>query len=129
MTGIRWILAIGLAAFFVFMGVQKFGAENIIFATIAERSGISLFEPVIRIATGIGELLAAVLLVWPKFRRLGASLALTILFAAMAFHLSPLLGINVEGVGNSLFFMAMAATVITISILFVEMQAAKENKN
>ena len=129
MTGIRWILAIGLAAFFVFMGVQKFGAENIIFATIAERSGISLFEPVIRIATGIGELLAAVLLVWPKFRRLGAALALTILFAAMAFHLSPLLGINVEGVGNSLFFMAMAATVISISVLFVEMQAAKENKN
>ena len=44
MTVLRWILVLALAAFFVFMGAQKFGAENVIFATIAERSGISLFE-------------------------------------------------------------------------------------
>lgn len=128
MVYIRWALALGLAAFFIFMGSQKFGAENMIFATIAERSGIGLFEPVIRIFTGIGEVLTALLLVWPKTRRLGALLGLIILFSALAFHLSPLLGINVPGVGNSLFFMAMAATGLTICVFWVEMVAAKEIK-
>lgn len=45
-----------LAAFLAFMAVQKFGAENVIFATIAERSGIALFEPLVRMATGAAEL-------------------------------------------------------------------------
>ena len=51
-----------LAAFMVFMGLQKFGADNAVFDFIATQSGIALFEPVVRMATGVAELLAAVLI-------------------------------------------------------------------
>ena len=38
-------LSLALAAGFIFFGVQKFGAENIVFETIAQRSGLSFFDP------------------------------------------------------------------------------------
>ena len=63
-TGLSILLALGLA----FFGVQKFGAENIVFETLATRSGISLFEPGVRIATGIAEIGAALLLLLPRTR-------------------------------------------------------------
>lgn len=111
-----------LAAFLVFMGIQKFGAENIIFATIAERSGISLFEPAIRMATGAAEILAAALLVLPANRLLGALGALAIIGGAIAFHLSPWLGVSVAmapGAAPSpmLFFMAFAFFLLSGLVL------------
>ncbi len=125
MTASRWVLALALAAFFVFMGVQKFGAENVIFATIANRSGIALFEPVIRMIVGASELLSAALLVWPKMRRHGARLAILILLGAIGFHLSPWLGLNVPGMGMSLFMMAVAALLLAISVTWLERKAAR----
>ena len=125
MTIVRWILVLVLAAFFVFMGMQKFGAENIIFATIAERSGISLFEPVVRMITGAAEILAALLLIVPKTRTNGARIALLILLGAIGFHLSPWLGTNVEGMGNSLFMMAIGGLILTCSVLLLERLARK----
>lgn len=97
-----------LAAGLVFFGTQKFGAENIVFETIANRSGIDLFEPVIRRATGVAELFAAVLLVWSRTRLLGALGAAAIIGGAIAFHLSPWLGVNVPEVGHGLFYTAVA---------------------
>ncbi len=87
--------AIILAGFLIMMGLQKFGAENIIFMTIAEHSGISLFEPTIRIFTGVAELSAAALLLLPKTRLLGALGSIALIGGAIGFHLSPWLGINV----------------------------------
>ena len=76
---IRMAGGVLLAAFMVFMGSQKFGAENPIFARIAEQSDIALFEPVIRMATGVAELVAAVLILLALFmglfRGLGALLS------------------------------------------------------
>lgn len=92
-----WILALGLAGAFVFMvGLPKFigPSPNPIFALIAGRSGIDLFEPYVRYATGAGELVAAALLIWPVSRRLGALLAGAISLGAIGFHLSPWLGIR-----------------------------------
>ncbi|HBS33064.1 MAG TPA: hypothetical protein DEA40_15215 [Parvularcula sp.] len=111
-----------LAAFLVFMGIQKFGAENIIFATIAERSGISLFEPAVRMATGVGEILAAALLLIPATRLLGALGALAVIGGAIVFHLSPWLGINVAmapGAAPSpmLFIMAIAFFLLSGLVL------------
>ena len=120
MNMMRWILALMLAAFFVFMGAQKFGAENIIFAAIAKNSGIGLFEPFVRMATGAAELLTAVLLILPKTRMKGALLALAVLLGAIGFHLSPWLGISIEGMGNSLFIMAIGALVLTCSVMALE---------
>ena len=125
MTVLRWILVLALAAFFVFMGAQKFGAENVIFATIAERSGISLFEPVVRMITGAAEILTAILLVIPKLRTNGARIGLLILLGAIGFHLSPWLGISVEGMGNSLFMMAIGGLILTCAVLLLERLARK----
>lgn len=109
-----------LAAFLVFMGVQKFGAENVIFATIAERSGIALFEPAIRMATGAGEILAAVLLILPSLRFFGALGALAIIAGAIGFHLSPWLGISVAmapGAAPSPMLFIMAVVFFAVSAL------------
>ena len=126
MNVLRWILAVLLAAFFGFMGVQKFGADNVIFSTIAERSGISLFEPVVRMITGVAEILAAVLLLVPKMRTNGARIGLLILIGAIGFHLSPWLGISVEGMGNSLFMMAIGGLILTMAVLFLERSASQK---
>jgi len=112
------ILALIVAAGFLFFGVQKFGAENIIFATIAEKSGISLFEPVIRMLTGVAEISTALLILIPRTRLLGALAGLGVLAGAIGFHISPWLGISVPGMGHSLFFMALGLTALT-AILFV----------
>ncbi len=107
-------LSLILAAAFVFFGVQKFGAENIIFETIAENSGIGLFEPIVRMMTGVAELVTALLLLIPVTRRLGAISGLLVLVGAIGFHLSPWLGIAPEGIGHSLFFTAVAMFIITL---------------
>ncbi len=97
----RWLhmgLTVLLAVFMVFMGIQKFGAVNPVFQYIAEQSGIGLFEPVVRIATGMAEVLAAALLIAGLFvasvRSFGGMLSAAIIGGAILFHLSPWLGIS-----------------------------------
>lgn len=104
-------LSLILAAGFVFFGVQKFGAENIVFQIIAERSGISLFEPYVRIFTGVAELATAILLLIPRTRVLGSLSAVGILVGAIGFHLSPWLGINVPTIGHFLFIAAVSLLI------------------
>ncbi|GJL91634.1 hypothetical protein [Hyphococcus sp.] len=116
--------ALLLAAFLIMMGVQKFGADNIIFATIAERSGISLFEPAIRMMTGVGEIGAALLLLLPRTRLLGALGATAIIGGAIMFHVSPWLGIKVamapgEEPSMMLFMMAIASFLLALFTLIL----------
>ena len=117
------IPAILLALFMIFMGAQKFGAENIIFTTIAERSGIAFFEPEVRIFTGVMEILAAVLLLIPRARALGALLSVGLIGGAILFHLSPWLGIAVSLAPGApptmqLFLMAVGSFVVACIVLF-----------
>lgn len=100
-------LSLALAAGFIFFGVQKFGAENIVFETIAERSGFSFFEPYVRMFTGIAEIAIALLLLIPRTRLLGALGGAGLLIGAIGFHLSPWLGINVPTIGHFLFIAAV----------------------
>ena len=102
---ISWALALFLIAMFI-QGtiaplpnppegsVMLFDApgQNIVFQTIAERSGVSLFEPAGRFVIAVAELLAAFFLLLPVSRRLGAVLAALVCGAAIALHLSPWLG-------------------------------------
>jgi len=118
MKNLALILVLIVAGGFLFFGAQKFGAENIIFETIAEKSGISLFEPVIRMLTGVAEISTALLILIPRTRLLGALAGLGVLAGAIGFHISPWLGISVPGMGHSLFFMALGLTALT-AILFV----------
>ncbi len=116
--------AILLAAFLLMMGAQKFGAENVIFATIAGKSGIALFEPMIRMATGVAEIGAALLLILRRTRLLGALGAVAIIGGAIGFHLSPWLGIKVAMAPGAeptsmLFMMAVASFVLALLTLFL----------
>lgn len=93
-----WVLALAFAGALVFMvGLPKFigPSPNPIFALIAGRSGIDLFDPVLRYATGAGELVAALMLIVPRTRFFGAAFAGLITLAAIAFHLSPWLGVAI----------------------------------
>ncbi len=116
MKNIVLILALFVAVGFLFFGVQKFGPTNPIFSVIAEKSGISLFEPVIRMLTGVAEIVTAILILVPRTRLLGALAGLGVLAGAIGFHLSPWLGISVPGMGHSLFFMALGLTVLTATL-------------
>ena len=120
------ILSFIVAAGFIFFGVQKFGATNPIFSIIADRSGISLFEPVIRMLTGVAELGTALLILIPRTRLLGALAGLGVLIGAIGFHLSPWLGINVPGIGHGLFITAVIMLVLT-AVLFQRLRKEKSS--
>ena len=112
----------------IFMGVQKFGAENIIFSTIAERSGITLFEPAVRMLTGVLEFFAAALLIFPRLSGIGALLSTALIGGAILFHLSPWLGIMVSlepgtPATPQLFTMAVGSLVLTCVVLFMNRQS------
>lgn len=116
--------ALLLAAFLAFMGVQKFGAENIIFATIAEKSGIALFEPVVRTIVGVSEITAAALLLIPRMRMIGSGAALGIIGGAIGFHLSPWLGTSVPMAPGAaptpaLFYMAIGSFLLAAVVLIM----------
>jgi len=107
-------LSIALAAGFIFFGVQKFGAENIVFETIAQRSGLSVFDPFVRMFTGIAELAVALLLLIPRTRFFGALAGTGLLIGAIGFPLSPWLGLNVPPICHFLF---IAAVIMLIGSL------------
>lgn len=73
-------------------------------------------EPWGRIASGLAELVAALLLLWPGTAAIGALLALGIITGAIASHLT-VLGIEVRGDGGLLFYLALvvfAASAVTL---------------
>lgn len=63
--------------------------ENIVFATIASKTGYAIAEPTGRVVVAIMELLAAFLLLIPMWRRAGAVLSFLILAGAVGAHLMP----------------------------------------
>jgi hypothetical protein len=107
-------LPYALGAGFLFFGAQKFGATNDVFEIIASRSGIDLFEPIIRRLTGVAELVTAALFFVPSLtsRKLANLSAAGLLIGAIGFHLSPWLGINVPGIGHGLFGAAVLLFIL-----------------
>jgi len=103
MNALSWILRIAVAVillqtlFFKFTGAAE---SRYIFETLG-------LEPWGRIGSGTVELVAAVLLLIPATRVLGALLALLVIVGAIASHLTKL-GIVVQGDGGLLFALAIA---------------------
>jgi uncharacterized membrane protein YphA (DoxX/SURF4 family) len=111
-TGL-WILRI-LAAlillqtlFFKFSGAEE---SIYIFSTIG-------MEPWGRIGTGVLELIAALLILFPLTTAIGAALAMGLMAGAIFFHLTKL-GINVKDDGGLLFTYALVV-FISCAILVV----------
>ncbi len=126
-------LGLLLAAFMIFMGLQKFGDANPVFSHIAAESGLEFFEPQIRLLTGALEMLAAILLavgvILKRLEGLGALLSLAVIGGAILFHLSPWLGINApvafaEGGGYvyspMLFGMAVVFGVLSAVLVWMD---------
>jgi len=94
--------------FFKFTGA----AESVyIFSTLGA-------EPWGRIGSGVVELIAAILLLYPATITLGAILALGVIAGAIVSHLT-VLGIDIQGDGGLLFFLAIAVFISSAAILFL----------
>lgn len=94
--------------FFKFTGA----AESVyIFSTLGA-------EPWGRIGSGVVELIAALLLLYPATITVGAVLALGVISGAIVSHLT-VLGIEVQGDGGLLFFLALAVFVSSAAILIL----------
>ncbi|MDB4161640.1 DoxX family protein [Bacteroidia bacterium] len=75
-------------------------------------------EPHGRIGSGIAELIAAVLLLIPKTSWAGAGLSIGVISGAIVSHLTQL-GIEVQGDGGYLFFLAVIVFVFSASVLWM----------
>ena len=75
-------------------------------------------EPWGRIGSGIAELIAAILLLIPRTKVLGALMALGVISGAIFFHLTKL-GIEVQGDGGTLFIMAIAVFVLSLIVVIL----------
>jgi len=81
-------------------------------------ASIGTVEVSARIGSGIMELIAAVLLLTPRFVWAGAILAMAATGGAIVSHLT-FLGIDVQGDKGLLFFLAVAVLVISAIALFL----------
>lgn len=75
-------------------------------------------EPWGRIGSGIVELIASSLILIPRASWVGAGLGLGVMAGAILAHLT-ILGIDVQGDGGYLFFLAVAVAVSTSTILYL----------
>jgi uncharacterized membrane protein YphA (DoxX/SURF4 family) len=112
-TGL-WILKI-LAALILLQTLffKFFGSEEsiFIFSTIG-------MEPWGRIGTGVFELIAAMLILYPRTTAIGAALGMGLMAGAIFFHLTKL-GIEVKADGGLLFTYAMLVFVACAILLIV----------
>lgn len=92
-------------------GMEALQESKNLFGTVTEfLLGSSDLEWLVRIGTGIGELLASILLFVPRFTKWGALLTIGVMFGAVVSHLL-ILGIVVADDGGFLFGMAVVALI------------------
>ena len=114
-TIISWIcqlvaaVILGQTLFFKFTGAPE---SRYIFSTLG-------IEPWGRIGTGVAELIAVALLLYPKTPVLGAVLAIGLMGGAIMSHLTKL-GIEVQGDHGLLFKLAL--TVLVASLIVVTLR-------
>lgn len=114
-----WIFQLLAAAILLQTLFFKFTAapESIyIFETIG-------MEPWGRVGSGVIELLAGILLLWPAKAWLGAILGLATISGAIFFHLTSL-GIVVQGDGGTLFYLAIVVFISCLAVLLIRRNKA-----
>ena len=149
-TLLSWLLALLLIAAFVQSNLYPLGSpedaagqiklwdkpgENIVFQTLADKSGYALFEPAGRFVTSVVELTAAFFLLLPWTRRFGAIIAGIVMAAATALHMSDWLGRKVPlsldaptPTDNGVLFM-LAIAMLVASFLLVIIHPGKRQRN
>jgi hypothetical protein len=118
---IYWICRVVAALILLQTLYFKFGASEesvYIFETVH-------MEPWGRIAVGIFELIASVLLLITATVWLGGLLALGLMVGAIGMHLT-ILGIEVQGDGGQLFIYALLVTACSIFVLIYDRNKLRE---
>jgi putative oxidoreductase len=114
LTIISWVLRLAVAAILVQTLYFKFtGAPESVY--IFETVGM---EPWGRYGSGVGELIAAILILLPSTVWLGAAMAMGTISGAIFFHLTKL-GIEIMGDGGLLFALAVVVFVFSGIILLL----------
>ncbi|MBY0478775.1 MAG: DoxX family protein [Chitinophagaceae bacterium] len=109
-----WVLRLAAAVimlqtlFFKFSGSEE---SVYIFSTLG-------MEPWGRIGTGVFELIASILLLWPRTTAFGALLGIGLMSGAIFFHLTTL-GIEIKGDGGLLFLYAVIVLICSAVLLYV----------
>ncbi|MDX1637770.1 MAG: DoxX family protein [Balneolaceae bacterium] len=119
---VSWLFQIVAAAIFLQTLYFKFSAapESVyIFRTVG-------MEPWGRITTGIAELFAGILLLWPRKAWLGGLLGLIIISGALFFHFTTL-GIEVQGDGGTLFYLAITVFASCLLVLLLRWPQAVDD--
>lgn len=73
-------------------------------------------EPWGRYGSGVAELIASILLLTPRYAWMGAAIAVGVMAGAVVSHLTEL-GIEVQGDGGTLFYLALTVMVLSAFIL------------
>lgn len=137
-----WALALFLAAMLLWIADQTLfpnEGRNVVFPTLAENSGYYLFEPTGRYVVSLLEVVAAILMILPWTRRIGAGIAILVAAAAVGAHLTPWLGIQIpismtpaaDGAasptdGGQLFYLSLGLLVASLVLFFVHPGNAAE---
>jgi hypothetical protein len=128
-TMASWVLALFLAAMFLWIADLSLfpptEARNVVFPRLVETSGYYLWEPTGRYVVGLLHVLAALLLIIPMTRRVGAILGFLIAAGAVAVHLVWIgMAIPTEkGAtttdGGQLFYLAIGLAVASLILAVV----------
>lgn len=113
-TIVLWVLRLLAAIILLQTLFFKFSASE---ESVYIFSAIGM-EPWGRIATGIMELIAAILILIPRTTALGALLAIGLMSGALFFHFTTL-GIDVKGDGGLLFIYALLVFISSAVLLLV----------
>jgi hypothetical protein len=109
-----WLLRLIAAGILLQTLFYKFsGAEESVY--IFSALGM---EPWGRIGTGVLELIASVLILYPRTNFIGAALGAGLMSGALFFHFTSL-GISVRGDGGLLFIYAVLVFICCMVLLFV----------
>lgn len=117
---LKWIARIIAAVIMLQTLYFKFtGAEEsvYIFSTLG-------LEPFGRIGTGVGELIASLLILVPATTWIGAVMALGLMSGAIFFHLTKL-GIEIMGDGGQLFYYGVAVFCAAAYLLIMDREKAQ----
>lgn len=113
---LRYIPAVILlqTLFFKFSGAE---VSKHIFSSIDHfMQWNNVMEPYGRIGTGIGELIAGLLLLWPKKSHYGAFLSIGLISGAILTHLT-IIGIDVQGDGGKVFYLALVTFICNLIVV------------
>ena len=111
---IIWLLRLTAAIILLQTLFFKFSAAPVSVFIFSELN----MEPWGRIGTGVAELIAAILILYPRTTVYGAALGLALMAGAIFFHFSKL-GIEVENDSGKLFALAIVVFICCLTLIIL----------